>query len=67
MVSTLQVQVRVENDDCVGADVVGGGRVKFYERCFGPVVIHERNETVIYGRRGGVALQLRAAIQGGAR
>ena len=62
--STLQAQVRADQGDGV---VVGGGRVKFYERCFGPVVIHERNAPMVYGRRGGIALRLKRQIAGGAR
>jgi len=57
--------IRVTVADDESGEVISGSRIAFYEECFGPVVLRERDEEVpellrsVYGRRGGRALSVR--------
>jgi len=58
--------VTVTDDD--RSEVVSASRIAFYEECFGPVVIRERDEVLpeplraCYGRRGGKPLAIRKGV-----
>jgi len=66
--STVLVTVTDDEEHHDKDRVVGGSRIAFYEECFGPVVIRERDELLpdslrsCYGRRGGKPLAVRRAL-----
>ena len=69
--STLSVTVEKPEDYGHAERVVGSSRIAFYEECFGPVVVRERDEYVpvsappvlYWGRKGGQKLM----VKGGGR